>query len=146
MFYNGFTTEDRWSKPKLRRHESGYLGIDLRDGHGISRRTYIHILVAECFISPKPFPKACVRHRDGISDHNWVENLRWGTYKQNEHDKKEHGTWDKRCGGSRLTAQQVVKIRERLDGGMSQQSLANIYQVSRPTITRISNRSIWKSL
>jgi hypothetical protein len=145
MFYSGFETEDKWTRPKLRRHEQGYLGIDLRDGRGRSRRTYIHILIAEIFISPKPFVNAIVRHLDGDSSNNRVENLAWGTYKENEDDKIRHGTWNTRNGGAKLSIDQVSEIRKRCDAGESQKDIALEFGVSRPTITRIANHTIWRT-
>lgn len=121
----------------------GYQGVSLRDGHGGSRRTYVHILVAEAFLGERPFPKAVVRHLDGVSSNNKLENLAWGTYQQNEDDKRNHGTWESRYGG-KLTDAQRDRIRRRASNGESQRHLAEEFVVSRPTVTRLINGSTWK--
>lgn len=86
-FYNGFQVNDVWKRMRHNERPDGYHGVNLRDGYGRSRRTYVHILVAEAFIGKKPFQKAVVRHLDGVSSNNAASNLAWGTHQQNEDDK-----------------------------------------------------------
>lgn len=136
--------EDEWRPLKCKgRSGDGYRAIDLRDGLGGSRRTYVHILVAEAFHGPKPFPEAVVRHLDGNTNNNKATNLRWGTHLENEQDKHAHGTWMSRYGGGKLTKEQRCNIRLRYSAGESQQKLADEFGVSRPTITRLINNSTW---
>ena len=56
--------------------------------HG--RNRYIHALVCETFRGPRPLGQ-CVRHLDGDSLNNCLENLVWGTRRENEADKIRHG-------------------------------------------------------
>lgn len=44
---------------------------------------YVHILVAETFISKRPFPSAQVSHIDGCKSNNCVNNLRWASPQDN---------------------------------------------------------------
>lgn len=141
-FYNGFQVNDVWKRMRHNERPDGYQGVNLRDGYGRSRRTYVHILVAEAFIGKKPFQKAVVRHLDGVSSNNAASNLAWGTHQQNEDDKRNHGTWDSRYGG-KLTAAQRSSIKRRASDGESQRLLAEEFGVSRPTITRLVNGSTW---
>ena len=69
------------NKPYTR--SNGYQQIVLKIRKlGLVRRAYIHRLVAEAYI-PNPLNKPCVCHKDNNREHNTVENLYWGTYKEN---------------------------------------------------------------
>lgn len=145
FFYSGFETEDVWRRMRLNERPDGYLGLDLRDGHGGTRRTYVHILVAEGFIGKKPFPGAHVRHLDGNPSNNAVTNLAWGTAMQNEEDKRRHGTWESRSTG-KLTVEDRQAILRRAAAGESQRSLAEEFGVHRATVTRLLNGSTWAGM
>jgi hypothetical protein len=54
------------------------------------RKRYIHDLVLETFVGPKP-PGACVRHLNGNSRDNRLENICYGTYSENMYDRVAHG-------------------------------------------------------
>jgi hypothetical protein len=67
----------------------------------------IHVLVAEAFIGPKPFPSAEVLHRDGNKSNGRWDNLDWGTRSKNLQDKKWQGAeW-------KLTGEQATEIKRR---------------------------------
>ena len=54
-------------------------------------RPYIHSLVLEAFVGPRP-PGHQAAHNDGNRLNNAVWNLRWATRAENEADKAKHGT------------------------------------------------------
>lgn len=135
--------KDAWKRLRHNERPDGYHGISLRDGHGLERRTYVHILVAEAFIGEKPFAAACVRHLDGNPSNNSFVNLAWGTYLDNEEDKRLHGTWNSRFGG-KLSKEDRIAIISRANDGEAQRALAEEFGVTRPTITRLVNRTTWK--
>jgi len=58
---------------------------------GKKKNRTVHSLVAEAFIGPRP-EGAEVCHNDGIKTNNHVDNLRYGTSRENELDKVRHGT------------------------------------------------------
>jgi hypothetical protein len=67
-----------------------YAKVDLRiDGR--PKTTRIHSLVAQVFIGPRPTGME-VRHLDGDSLNNRVENLTYGTSAENSRDTVRHGT------------------------------------------------------
>lgn len=87
------SNQGRVSSPYRRAPLSG--SID-QDGHVRvcvrGRRCFqVHRLVAEAFIGPAPFEGAQILHENGIPDDNRVENLYWGTAKQNYIDRVKHG-------------------------------------------------------
>ena len=143
--YPGMLIKDKWTPlPKLY-NDVGYIKVCLCQQGGKKRRTHVHRLLAESFISPPPFERAIVRHLDGNSKNNSIDNLAWGTYQDNEDDKKRHGTSGKRTANSKLTDEKADDIRRLGKSGISQVELATLFEVSRPTITRIINGSIWKT-
>lgn len=144
-YYSEFKCVDIWKELPKHYDGNGYLMVHLCDGNGRVKSIRIHILVAEYFIGLKPKDKHVVRHLDSNKENNDVTNLAYGTYLENEHDKIENGTWNTRRGGAKITPLQVKEIREKLKTA-SQKELAEEYNVSRPTITRIANNKIWKEL
>jgi hypothetical protein len=74
-----------------RRKDQEYVFVVLyKDG----KRFYksIHHLMLESFDFPRPKGAVC-RHLNNNAGDNRLENLKWGTQKENIHDKKLHGTW-----------------------------------------------------
>lgn len=57
-------------------NNNGYLRINLYK-NGKSKKYLIHILVAEHFISEKPFKDAEINHKDLNKKNNHVDNLEW---------------------------------------------------------------------
>ena len=58
---------------------------------GKNKIRYVHSLVAESFIGPRPEGME-VCHNDGDPTNNHLDNLRYGTSSGNELDKVRHGT------------------------------------------------------
>jgi hypothetical protein len=143
-YYCGFECKDEWkSLPVYYDNIDVYPTVHLCDGNGKVKTVRIHSLVAEYFIGKKPKDKQVIRHLDSDPTNNDVSNLVYGTYIENENDKIRNGTWNTRNGGAKITPDQVVEIRDK-SKSVSQKDLAIEYGVSRPTITRIINNTIWK--
>jgi hypothetical protein len=70
-----------------------------------------------------------------------------GTYLDNARDCSSKGRWNDRRGEKNgkaiLTTDQVLDIREKLAAGLSQLTLARIYQVKPPVIYKIAHRISW---
>jgi hypothetical protein len=64
--------------------QRGYLTVTL-----CGRIRYVHNLVLTTFIGPRPLDLEC-RHLNGINTDNRIENLRWGTHKENAEDRIRH--------------------------------------------------------
>lgn len=99
------------------------------------------VLVAEAFHGPRPIG-AVVRHLNGRNENDSVENLLWGTQKENVADARKHGTLTRgeRIGISKLTAQSVIEIRR---SQMSVASLAAQFGVSLSTIYHVIRGETW---
>lgn len=81
------TTERFLKLKRLDRH--GHLGVCLRYD-GAPHYRYIHRLVAEAFI-PNPEHYPIVRHRYDHPDWNEVDDLLWGTQRDNAYDALRNG-------------------------------------------------------
>ena len=79
---------NKYLKPYL--SGSGHQRVRLSD-HGKSKNYYIHHLVLRAFVGPCPEGMEC-RHLDGNPQNNNLNNLMWGTCKENRADAMEHGT------------------------------------------------------
>jgi len=98
------TSYERWS-------------VSLRK-NGKTYYAKIHRLVLDAFIGPAPSGMVCL-HINGDSLDNRIENLRWGTQKENSADSKKHGTMvppPLKAGANHplatLTAKQVKSMRK----------------------------------
>jgi len=85
-----------------------------------------------------------VRHLDGNPKNNSADNLAWGTYAENENDKRAHGTYDMRRTGKLSTEDRNI-IRQRAVAGVKQAQIAREFAISRPTVTRLINGATWRS-
>jgi hypothetical protein len=138
---------ERWLKPCI---ERGYLQVYLNK-NGKSYRRRIHQLVLETYIGPCPEGMEC-RHLNGNSQDNKLENLKWGTPKENVQDAVRHGTHNcLRLGGqhtsSKLTEQNVRMIIYMYRTGLfTQQEIADSYNTCQTNIQGILSKRTWKHL
>lgn len=72
-------------------NKNGYVQAVLWSGSSYTT-VYMHRLVCEAFHGPPPLPKMDAAHGNGIRSDNRASNLAWKTRKENEADKKAHGT------------------------------------------------------
>jgi len=109
-----------------------------------ARNRYVHQLVLEAFVGPRPSRhEAC--HCNGDRSDNRLENLRWDTPQANQMDRAKHGTSNsgERCGTSKLTAEQarhILRSTERTS------VLAKMFGVAPQTISGVRCGHKWKHL
>ncbi|NTV51304.1 MAG: hypothetical protein HGA69_00510 [Desulfobulbaceae bacterium] len=117
----------------------------LRFSKTIHVKIYRAVIKAFC----KEEPNQCVRHLDGDKLNNSIDNLKWGSYKDNYEDSVRHGV--KGCGcmlkgeetpNSKLVEQDIRDIRQRAVSE-SMQSISKDYPVSYNTIRRIVKLEKW---
>jgi hypothetical protein len=130
---------------KLTTDKDGYCVVTLRN-HGRSTQGKVHRLVAEAFLPDKPEGKYLVRHLDGNPQNNHVNNLTWGTPKENAIDMIKHGRSLKgiKNHAAKLTPMIVKQIRELFSTGRTLQSLADQYGIAKGHASNICSRRVWK--
>lgn len=103
-----------------------------------------HKLVAMAFFGECPKGHE-IRHIDGDGLNNRLTNLAYGTRSENMRDRDTHGTMirgEKHCF-SKVSDLQVEEIRRLHAAGMSNQSLAQMFGISKSHVAAIINR-IWR--
>jgi hypothetical protein len=116
----------------------GYLRVTLSKNN-IQKRKLVHRLVAESFIENSEL-KPCVNHIDGNKLNNYIENLEWCTYSENE--KHSHVYLGKITNGikcRKLLPKDIPNIKKLYSSGIFQKDIALIYNVSASTIQCVLN-------
>lgn len=148
-----------WSSRSVRPNEIPELH-KLRASHG-SRLKYPHVVlfvgrtrknvgvhraVCEAFHGLPPTSTHQVRHMDGNFRNSIPMNLRWGTPRENQHDRRRHGTVSRgeRSGKAKLTDADVRQIRALYRIGIYQMKLAEQFKVGQSTISSIVRMETWK--
>ena len=130
------------------RDHLGYRQLKLTDNDGAACIVLLHAAVLAAFVGPRPDGNVC-RHLDGNPENNLLENLSYGTQKENIEDCIRHGTiaHGEKCGLSRLNEQQVRIIRVlRFSEGLYLRDIASIFGVCHKTIMNICNKKTWVRL
>lgn len=122
----------------------GYLMISFPGPKTVS----VHRLVAKTFIGESDLD---INHIDGNKLNNSVENLEYVTRSENALHAFKLGLWAAKRGqtngNSKLTNEQVIKIRFRYDTeSITQTALAKEYAVDRSLIGLIVRRKVWRHL
>ena len=141
-FYRG-----RWLSPTI--SDWGYLWLYLyRPGIRKGVRCWIHRLVLETYVGPRPKGMEC-RHLDNNPANNQLENLCWGTKKENQHDRIKNGTSMEGVKHPlvKLTERQVRQIIYTYKTGLfTLMEIASWYQLDWTSIRNIKNKKSWKHL
>ncbi len=127
-------------------NRSGHLLVKLW-AEGKQQTKLVHRMVLIAFNGDPPEGMECC-HNDGDKNNNRLDNLRWDTRKNNHADKIKHGTTNRgeRQGQSKLTTEQVLRIRELGKAGMKPPQIARIFPCSRENIRDIIARKRWEWL
>lgn len=111
---------------------------------GVQKRYRLHKLVLSAFIA-QPFHGAEVRHLNGDKADNRLENLAWGTARENAGDREDHGKTRRgeTHGVAKLTNEQALCIFQSKEDALS---ISKRFGVSRSLIYKIRNKRCWKRL
>ena len=131
----------RWRKLKQAAGSCDRRVVTLRH-NGKSKTFLVHRLVLIAFVGPCPEGMEACHYPDQNYLNNRLENLMWGTDKENQGHRLENGT---DCRGTKhwnckLTVDQVKIIRNSTD---SPDSAAKMHRVSPRTIKDIRERRSW---
>lgn len=121
-----------------RRYRRVCLAVD-----GMKSTVSVHTIVARAFHGPRP-EGMVVRHLDGDSRNNRADNLAYGTHRQNEDDKRLHGT--KLMGEDLTNAKlndQSVRAMRVLAGLVPQEIMAAALGVSKATLSAAARGESW---
>ncbi|KOX53871.1 hypothetical protein ADL19_14975 [Streptomyces purpurogeneiscleroticus] len=132
-------------------HSGGYKTVTLGALSGDPKQLYFHDLVLTNFSGPRP-PGMVARHRDGDPAHNHLDNLVWGTPKENVEDEFDHGTAPLLAGThnrAKLSPTQVRSIKRQCDAGCfghEIEIIAEAHGVTVRTIENVLSGKTWKRL
>lgn len=124
--------------------KDGYLQVGFQiDGR--RKSAYVHVLVAEVFIT-KPPGDVEVNHKDGIKSNCKVDNLEWLTHVQNvQHSIQALGKTRRgeNSGKAKLTEVDVQRIRQLAAMGLTNKQIAEQFNVATCTVHFVKNRITW---
>lgn len=114
-----------------------------RGKHGCAMQVGRIVLLA--WVGSPPTPKHHAAHNDGNPLNNNITNLRWATAKENEADKKSHGTklMHESHPNSKLTWEIVRRIRADYKSGVKLKQLILKYGFAQCTIFKVYKNLIW---
>lgn len=92
----------------------GYLAVNLHHTDGRHALFVVHRLVALTFL---PITGPVVRHLDGNPLNNHIENLRWGTVRENVYDTIEHGRHFNKSKTHCANGHEYSEENTRISGG-----------------------------
>lgn len=126
--------------------KDGYYHVTLPMGkRGHVKSIRVHKAVAETFIdNPKNLPLVNHINEDKLNCN--VTNLEWVTHKENVNkhwELQEKENWF--CNNRKLSKNDIIKIRENKER-LSRKKLAEIYHISKTTITNVINSKYYDGL
>lgn len=121
----------------------GHLALML-SREGVNSKRYIHRLVLEAFVGPAlEGQHGC--HGDGDPSNNRLTNLRWDWPRENNADKRRHGTYrvGERVPTAKLSAVDIERIRDIKRAGCRQSQIARYFGISPALVSSILSGKRW---
>jgi hypothetical protein len=130
----------KYRKPVI---QHGYHTITFSNNNKFNK-FFVHRLVALSFIE-NPLNKKCVNHINGVKTDNRVNNLEWVTHSENEkHSYKILGKKSNGIVRRKIELKDIDVIKEMSLNKVTQRKIAEIYNVSQPTINLIINNKTYQ--
>lgn len=161
--YPGYKIDENGTVFSFRKRGAGFgklykKGIPLKpfiDQDGYSRISLYKDAAQERFIVSRLMLKVfkpcdskglIARHMDGNPANNHIDNLEWGTFIDNEADKRRHGRimTGSRNHNAKLNEDKVWILKKLLLLKINQYLLGSIFGVAQSVITDINRNRIWK--
>ncbi len=141
---------NEWRRLQPWTSAAGYKMVALKDpkdsraGSLCFRKKYIHRLLLEAFVGPRPPGMQCC-HWDGNPANNDLTNLRWDTTRGNSADGIRLGrsTRGSRHPGAKLTEADIPEIRKLRRSGVSPFKIAAQFGVCYGTIRHVVIGKYW---
>jgi hypothetical protein len=130
----------KWRRVKTPINVAGYPVFNIRG----KKTVHVHIVMLTTFRGPRPNGYVS-RHLDDNRSNNNLENLRWGTQKQNMEDCCNNGNIPRGTvrANAKLNELQVRIIRNYPDHYGHNTYLAKVFNITSSMVTRIRQRRIW---
>jgi hypothetical protein len=124
----------------------GHLRVGLCSGRRRRRQAFIHTLVLEAFVGPRPPGTEACHFPDPDPSNNRLDNLRWDSRTANHADSISQGrhSHGERHGHSRITDPDSVAIRELYSNGVTQKDISNVFGISQVMVSRIVRGKAWR--
>jgi len=126
----------------------GFYNVSFMSG-GKKKSFLVHKITAELFVDKTDMEQDTVIHLDWNKSNNHFSNLQWvkkdEAYKRmfkRIHDKRRNSK-EKIITYSKLTEEDVVRIKSMLNRGITQNVIAKLFCVSEMQITRIKRGENW---
>ena len=140
----GLRLGDKWVRKYPKPNNRGYIVVTLfKDKTRYYKQ--LHRLILKEFKGDCPLGMQC-RHLDGNRINNHVDNLCWGSSKENHKDRVRHGTnpVGARNGRAKLNPDVVAEIRRIYEqGSMSQSRLGAKFGINQTQVSRIILGRAW---
>ena len=129
-----------------KKSSNGYLVHNLRRPDETIWHAQLGRLVLLAFAGDPVRAEDETRHLNGNPTDNRLENLAWGTPKENAADRKRHGRdpIGSAHHNSKLTENEVRRIRQLHEEGSSLKALGQQFGIGKTTIHNVVRRHTWR--
>lgn len=120
-----------------------YLSFNVVDGEKRRKSMRVHREVAKAFMGDHP--NMIVRHLDGNPLNCRLDNLAWGTHKDNERDKKRHGRslMEGKNHRAKITEEDAIFIRR---SKLKAKELSQKFNIGYREAWAIKTGRVWECL